>query len=372
MPELIKLSKSCIGKEEKFAVARVLDAGYLGMGQEVMFFEKELEAFFSNNVHVACVNTGTSALHLALQACDIGAGDEVVIPSITYIASFQATSATGAKPIACDIDPKTGCLSLKALRNKITKNTKAIMYVHYASGVGERDSIFAFAKEFNLRVIEDAAHSFGGRYKGKRIGEDADIACFSFDGIKNITCGEGGGVVSSDQKLIDKIRDLRLLGVQKDTEKRYSGQRSWDFDVEEQGWRYHMSNINAAIGREQLKKFDDFSDKRRSLAKLYVEQLKGLPIKTLDLNFDEIVPHIFPILITDQKREFLKEFLYQHDVETGIHYKPNHLLTKYKGIDCPNAEIFGECLLSLPLHVELKAEDVVRVTSLIKKYLEKA
>jgi len=365
---MIKLSSASLGSEEKEAVDRVLDAKYLGMGQEVMLFESELEAFFSHKTRVACVNTGTSALQLALQACGIGQGDEVLIPSLTYVASFQAASATGATPIACDIDLKNGCLDFLAARKKLTPRTKAVMYVHYGSGIGDRERLFSFAHEFGLRVIEDAAHSFGGYDKGERIGERGDILCFSFDGIKNITCGEGGAVVSSDEKVIDKIRDLRLLGVQKDTEQRYAGKRSWDFDVTEQGWRYHMSNMNAAIGRAQLKKIDGFGKKRRSLAQVYKQHLQGLPIECLDIDLDNSVPHIFPVLVEKGKRTSLRDFLLSHHIETGVHYKPNHLLTKYRSHDCPQAEAFGERILSLPLHVGLDEGEIIRVSQSIGQY----
>ncbi len=369
MPDLIKLSRCCVGEEEKLAINRVIDAGQLGMGQEVMFFEKELEVFFSNKVHVACVNTGTSALQLAVQACGIGYGDEVIAPSITYVASFQAISATGAKPIACDIDPKTGCLDVQNARKKINTKTKAIMYVHYASNVGDRNSIFRLAKECGLRVIEDAAHSFGGYHNGQRIGEIGDVICFSFDGIKNITCGEGGAVVSSDQQLIDHIRDLRLLGVKKDTDQRYVGKRSWDFDVDDQGWRYHMSNINAAIGREQLKKIDEFGKKRRYFAELYMELMRGFPVKFLNLDLDNIIPHIFPIFVDSEKRDVLRDFLLTNNIETGVHYKPNHLLTKFKEHNCQNAEDFGKSVLSLPLHVWLEEKNIIQITCKIREFL---
>lgn len=369
MAELIRLSRACLGEEEKEAVSRVIEEKYLGMGKEVMLFEKELESFFSNKVNVACVSTGTAALQLALQACNIGAGDEVIVPSITYVASFQATSATGAKPIACDIDLKTGCLNVSDTRKKITDKTKAIMYVHYASSVGNRAEVFELARQYNLRIIEDAAHSFGGYHNEKLIGENGDITCFSFDGIKNITCGEGGAVVSKDILVIEKIRDLRLLGVKKDSDNRYAGKRSWDFDVEEQGWRYHMSNINAAIGRTQLKKIDSFGKKRRFLASLYRKELANLPIQFLDLDLENTIPHIFPVLISNQKRGGLQDFLSQHNIETGIHYKPNHLLSKFKGYDCSFAEQFGLKVLSLPLHVSLSEEDTMYVIKLIKSYL---
>lgn len=142
------------------------------------------------------------------------------------------------------------------------------MPVHYASNPVDLDGVYAFAEKHGLRVIEDAAHAFGCLYKGRKIGSFGDVACFSFDGIKNITCGEGGCIVTSDQAVAEAARDGRLLSVEKDTEKRFSGQRSWEFDVERQGWRYHMSNVMAAIGRVQLTRLDgEFAPKRRELAR---------------------------------------------------------------------------------------------------------
>lgn len=367
---VIRLSQSCVGEEEKESVLNVLSKGYLGMGEETMLFEKELGEFFQNKVSVACVNTGTSALHLAIQACRIGAGDEVIVPSITYVASFQAVSATGAVPIACDIDQRTGWMDAIAVERKMTSRTKALMPVHYASGLGKRKAIFELAKKYNVRVIEDAAHSFGGFDKKTPIGVDGDITCFSFDGIKNITCGEGGAIVSWDRELMDKICDLRLLGVKKDTQNRYSGKRSWDFDVEDQGWRYHMSNINAAIGRAQLRKIHVFGAKRRHVAQLYFKHLQKMPLDFLDIDYtSSIIPHIFPILVHEKERDPLREFLLENNVETGVHYKPNHVLTKYKTEDCPQAEEFGRRVLSLPMHVNLEDEDVMRVIDLIAEKL---
>jgi dTDP-4-amino-4,6-dideoxygalactose transaminase len=227
--KLIRLSKSCLSNTEKKAVSGVLDRENLGMGQEVKQFEDALSDFFSRST--VCVSTGTSALHLAVQACGIALGDEVLVPSLTYISCFQAISATGAKPVACDIDLKTLCLDWKDAEKRLTANTKAIMPVHYSGGVGDLDAIYDFANKYKLRVIEDAAHAFGSIYNGKRVGSFGDIACFSFDGIKNITSGEGGCVVSHNEKILKRVRDSRLLGVEKDTEQRYSGNRSWDFDV---------------------------------------------------------------------------------------------------------------------------------------------
>lgn len=367
---MIRLSQSCLGKEEIAAVTRILQDGYLGMGQEVMLFEQELQNYIAPDINVVCVNTGTSALQLAVQACGIGQGDEVIIPSLTYVASFQAVAATGAKPIACDIDPATGCIDVVDAQKRITSRTKAIMPVHYASGVGNLEGVYVLAHQHGFRVIEDAAHSFGGSYKGKPVGAHGDVICFSFDGIKNITCGEGGAVVSKDKNVIQKIQDIRLLGVEKDTEKRYSGQRSWDFQVRTQGWRYHMSNINAAIGREQLKKVNMLGEIRRSLVKLYQNELSSLPVKFLTINYDEAICHIMPIFISENKRNSLQEFLYSQGIETGIHYKPNHLLDMFQSSQCPNSNQFWNSILSLPLHGNLLPKDILRITNVIKVFFK--
>ena len=243
---LIRLSKSCIGKSEKEAVNNVLDREYLGMGEDVKEFERLLHEFFGRPA--VCVSSGTAALHLALQASGLARGDQVLVPSLTYVATFQAISASGAQPISCEINEKDCLLDYRLLEKNISSKTKAIMPVHYAGDPGKLDQLYKVAKRHNLLVIEDAAHAFGSNFQDKRIGSFGDIACFSFDGIKNITSGEGGCIVSDDLRFIDKVKDLRLLGVINDSEKRFKGERSWDFDSIHQGWRYHMSNIMAAIG----------------------------------------------------------------------------------------------------------------------------
>ena len=180
------------------------------MGKHVQKFEQELQSIF--NRPVSCVVNGTAALHLALQACGIDAGDEVLVQSITYLASFQAITASGATPIPCDINLSTLTIDLEDAKKKITPRTKAIMPVHYAGDLEDYDGIYNLAQDFNLRVIEDAAHAFGGKINGKYIGSFGDIVCFSFDGLKNITSGEGGCVTTNDLNIINKIKDARLLG----------------------------------------------------------------------------------------------------------------------------------------------------------------
>ena len=231
----------------------------LGYGQKVKLLKK-LSNFFTRET--VCFNSGTAAIHVALQSCGIGEGDEVLVPSITYVATFQAISASGAKPICCDINSNNLHISLDDIKKKINSRTKAIVPVHIAGYSENLRDIYKFAKRKKIRVIEDAAHAFGSYYKQKLIGSFGDIACFSFDGIKNITTGEGGCLVTNDKKVLQNAKDIRLLGVKNDTEKRYSGHRSWIYNVEQQGWRYHMSDINTALGIAQLKRFKVLAKKK--------------------------------------------------------------------------------------------------------------
>lgn len=371
-PNLIRLSKSYLGSEEKEAVCRVIENGFLGMGHEVQNFEAELASYLGGDVSVACVNTGTAALQLALQAIGIGPGDEVLVPSLTYVASFQAISATGAKPVACDVELPTGFIDLADAEGRLTASTKAIMPVHFASYVGGMPEVYEFSKRYKLRVVEDAAHSFGCTLRGNRIGSFGDVICFSFDGIKNITSGEGGAVVSSDTGVIDKVKDSRLLGVVGDTEKRFSGGRSWTFDVREQGWRYHMSDLMAAIGRVQLAKSNTMFQRRKNIVLQYAEGLKGIPyveqynFSTPNLDI-ETVPHIFPIKVVDP--DALIEILGTKGIQCGKHYQPNHLLSYYaNGSSLPNAEYLGSKNVSLPLHPGISDKAVGRIIESIREY----
>lgn len=369
----IKLSKSCIGADEKQAVMSVLDGGFLGMGKEVQLFEQELKAFIGTDKEVICVNTGTAALHLALLCLDLGVGDEVLVPTLTYVASFQAISATGAIAVACDVLESNGLIDLEDAERRITSRTRVIMPVHYASNASGMDGVYALADKYDLRVVEDAAHSFGGTRDNVKIGCKGDVICFSFDGIKNITSGEGGAVVTSDDKLAGRIKDSRLLGVIKDTELRFLGQRSWDFDVLNQGFRYHMSDIMAAIGRAQLSRFEELAVQRCSIAKNYAAAFKKMiGISFIKLDYTNVVPHIFPVFFESSDiRDSVKASLLEAGIETGIHYKPNHTLSFYKD-SCssfPKAEKLYSVMLTLPLHPSLSSKQIDMVINNIETFL---
>lgn len=369
----IRLSKSCIGQEEIDAVTDVLHREYLGMGVDVHRFEDELKEFFGRDVTL--VNTGTAALHLACQGIGLKEGDEVLVQSLTYVACFQAIRATGATPVACEVTDDTLTIDLEDAERKVTPKTKAIMPVHYAGQVGDLDAIYAFAKKYNLRVIEDASHGFGTYYKGRLVGSFGDVACISMDGIKNITSGEGGMIISDDPKVQKIVKDARLLSVQNDTDSRFKGTRTWLFDVDQPGWRYHMSNIMAAIGYTQLKKFPKFKEIRQRLAKIYQQELAGLDdVKLIQCDYDEVVPHIVVIRVTASKRDGLKEYLNENGVGTGMHYRPNHLLSLFAGNqdNCTlvHTDAIYEQLITLPLHPDLTEDDIYYICNLIKDYLK--
>ncbi len=371
MRNFIRLSKSVLDIEEEQAVIQVLKDGYLGMGRKVQEFESNLSTMMKRPV--ACVSSGTSALHLALQACGIGRGDEVLVQSITYLASFQAISSCGAKPKACDINLDSLTIDLKDAQKRLTSNTKAIMPVHYAGDPGEIENVYEFAKNNDLRVIEDAAHAFGSRYNNKYVGSFGDIVCFSFDGIKNITSGEGGCVITNDLEIMRKIKDARLLGVSEDSEVRFEGKRKWEFDVLEQGWRYHMSDIMASIGLSQLNKLELFRGKRQNLAKRYDSKLKEFnKVSFFKRDYDSIIPHIYPIKIPiNADRKSFQDYMENKHIQTGIHYKPNHLLQYYKENNSEplfNTEKLYRNLVTLPLHPDLKFEDLDYIVETIKEY----
>ena len=368
---IIRLSKSFIDKEEQDAVLEVLKNGYLGMGKKVKEFEHDLSLMMKRDV--ACVSSGTSALHLSLQACGIGKGDEVLVQSITYLASFQAIASCGATPKACDINLSSLNIDLNDAKKRITRKTKAIMPVHYAGDPGEIKKVYKFAKDYNLRVIEDAAHAFGSKVDGEYIGSFGDIVCFSFDGIKNITSGEGGCVVTDDISVLNKIKDARVLGVKEDSELRFKGKRKWEFEVSAQGWRYHMSDIMAAIGITQLKKLDLLREIRQSLAKRYDSKLQKIKdITFFKRDYDSIIPHIYPIKIPSYSdRKSFIEYMENKNIQIGIHYKPNHLLEYFREIDSEpllNTENIYKNLITLPLHPDLKFNDLDFIIENIKNY----
>ena len=358
--KLIRVSQSDLNHREIFALAKVLKRNHLGMGPVVQKFENELSRYFGSEAK--CVSNGTAAIQLALQALGIGNGDEVLVPSFTYIATFQAISATGAVPIPCEINEDSLQINLDMAQKRVTARTKALIAVTYGGSLECLKPSWKFAQSNGIVNIIDAAHSFGSKLEANKYIDFCDVACFSFDGIKIITSGEGGCVTSSNSNLLNKISDLRLLGVIGDSIKRSQMKRSFSFNVEEQGWRYHMSDINAAIGLVQLKKIEKFRYIRQELYSYYNEILKDFSeIKIPSWNNNNLfAPFIYPVrIVTNVNKDKLIKSLLKKGIQTGIHYKPNHLLTKYQTeYRLPITEIIFSQILTLPLHTKLSKKDV--------------
>ena len=370
---MIKVSQGILGAEELAQVKEAFGYGYFGMAYKTVEFEEGLKKYLGAK-HVIAVNNCTSALHLAMDALGIGKGDEVILPSLTFIGAFQATTATGATPVPVDIYPDTLLIDIEDVKRKITPRTKAIMPVHYTGNPCNIDALAKIAAEHKLRIIEDAAHAFGSYYQGKKIGSFGDIICFSFDSIKNITCGEGGAVICQEEELADILRQKRLCGQKRPTQaSTVWKERSPIFEVNMQGYRYHMSNINAGIGLAQLKKIDSFIARRREICCKYDNVFKNIPeINCLPINYDNVAPHIYVIRVKNGLRDKLMEYLKNLDIETGINYMPNHLHKFFsrKKVSLPETEKAYKEILTIPLHCGLSDNDVDKVIQGIINGLE--
>ena len=370
---MIKVSQGCLGEEEIKEVLSAFEYGYFGLAAKVDEFEQELKNYLGASFAIA-TNSGTNAMHLALDALGIGKGDEVIVPSLTFIASFQAISATGAKPVACDVLPETLLIDVEDVRKKISENTKAIMPVHNMGNPCDMDALLKLKELHGIRIVEDAAHAFGSTFKDKKIGGFGDITCFSFDSLKNITCGEGGVIISNEKELYELCRKKRNLGMDRKNQTTTSWKdRSSSYDVDTQGFRYHMSNINATIGLAQLKKVEKFISRRRKLAIKYDCAFQSLEeIKTLQIDYDTVTPHIYVIRVENNLRDPLMKYLKDQDIETGVNYIPNHLHSFYKqeNLVLPETEKAYEEILTLPLHCKLSDSDLDRVIACTREFFK--
>jgi dTDP-4-amino-4,6-dideoxygalactose transaminase len=365
---MIPVSRPTIGGEELAAVGKVFESGWLGMGSWVKEFEDALSKFLDGR-HAVAVNTGTSAIHLALLACGIGAGDEVIVPSLTFAATVQAIVATGATPVFCDVEPDTLNVDPADVQGKITARTRAIVPVHYRGFPCEMEKLTAMAAPVGIRIVEDAAHAFGSSYGGRKIGSFGDVSCFSFDPIKIITCGEGGAVVTGDKAAAETVRKQRILGISKDTWSRYRHERSWFYDVESAGFRCHMSNINAAIGLVQMRRFPEFLRRRIEIAGMYDQRLAGIAgITLLRHDYQAMAP--FCYIIRTRRRDALMAHLKERGIDTGIHYIPNHLQTFFAPwtTRLPITEKIWEEILTLPLYPGLTDAEAALVCDSIREF----
>lgn len=329
----VPLADVRLGPEEESAVLDVLRSGWLTMGGVTQAFEQEFAAFVGAK-HAFAVTNATAALHLACMAVGLGEGDEVIVPSLTFVATANAVRYTGANVVFADIESEDWlCICPRSIEEKINERTRAIVVMHYAGFACDMPEILRVAKKYHLAVIEDAAHAVGASLDGKPLGTWGDVGCYSFFGNKNMTTAEGGVLVTDDDRLADKVRILRSHGMTTLTWDRHQGHAS-TYDVVDLGYNYRIDEIRAALGREQLKKLPAGNVRREVLVERYREELaERLP--ALGLPFSEkrglSSQHIFPVLLPEGvDRQSFREALKADGIQTSFHYPPVHHFRIYR------------------------------------------
>lgn len=357
----VPIAKPIIGEEEIENVVEVLKSGMIAQGPKVMEFEEKFANWIGAKYGIA-TNSGTSALHVALLACGIGEGDEVITTPFTFIASGNAIVYTGATPVFADIDLDTYTIDPDKIEDLITDKTKAILPVQLYGQAADMDKIREIAEKHDLKIIEDAAQAHGAEYNGEKVGTLGDMACFSFYPTKNMTTSEGGMITTNDEELAKKAQMFRAHGA------------SERYHHDEIGYNFRMTDIAAAIGLAQLKVIDEFNDKRISNANYLNEQLKdveGIVTPKSPDNYKHVY-HQYTILVEKGNRDEWVEFLTNKGIGTGIHYPIplyNQPIYKKLGIegDCPLAEKAADNVISLPVHPSLTKEDLDLVVDAVKE-----
>jgi perosamine synthetase len=360
-----------MGEEEISAVADVIRSGWIGLGPKVAEFEDRFGKYVNAGSSVA-LNSCTAALHLALKVFGVEEGDEVLVPSLTFVSTAHAIQYVGALPVFCDIDPATLCVSVEDLKSRITPRTKAMIPVHYGGHPCEMDSLLNIGKKEGITVIEDAAHACGAEYKGRKIGSIGNATCFSFHAVKNLATGDGGMITTQNQEDGEKLRCIRWLGIDKATWKR-SGKTgySWQYEVAVLGHKYHMNDIAASIGLVQLKKLDSLNARRGEIAARYNDALREIDWIKLVVEKPYVQSAHHNYVVRTSHRDELNLYLKDKDIASGVHYMPLHLQPYYRercGANLPVVEKTWKELLTLPLYPDLTDTEVDYIIDAIRKF----
>lgn len=363
--ERIPIYRALIEQEELEAAEEALRGGWLGMGSYVGDFERAVEKVLGGDRLAVAVATGYAALHLSLITAGVGPGDEVVVPSLTHLSDVQAIRAVGAAPVLCDVLDDTLCLDPAAVAELIGPRTRAVLSMDYGCHLADHEAIAALADAHGLRVVHDAAHSFGAFRGDEMVGSFSDICMFSFDPVKALSCIDAGVVMVKTEEEAQRLLALRVLGASNPAELAYHQQRTWHFDVTEDGFRYHLSNIHAAVGLAQLAKLDTIRATRQAACRLYSERLSrvdGLRVPTADVS--DLNPFLYYARVLGGRRQAFREHLAEQGVDTGVHWLPVHRTTLYGACrrgDLSVTERAADEIVSLPLHSGMAEETVERV-----------
>lgn len=366
---MIRVFKPSFDKRELEAVADVLQSGWVGLGPKTAEFEKAFAEFCKAD-HCVGLNSGTAAIDMALTLLGITEGDEVIIPTVTFVSAAHCVVAHGATPVFADVEEDTLNINLIDLERKISSRTRAVMPVHYGGRPVPMDELLTIAGD--IPVIEDCAHATGSRYKNQPVGGIGDIGCFSFHAVKNLSMGEGGAVILKDSEFSERAKRRRWLGIDKETWDRTQLERSywWEYSISEIGVKSHMDDIHAAIGLVQLQKLGSLNHRRREIVGIYRRELQSIYQIELppDENADFISSwHIF--CIKAERRDELNRYLDKKGISTGVHYKPLHLYSCYGSQPAlPAAEKLFPQILTLPLYPDLTDEEAVFVADAVRSF----
>ncbi|MFH2036393.1 MAG: DegT/DnrJ/EryC1/StrS family aminotransferase [Candidatus Zixiibacteriota bacterium] len=372
-----------ISDEEIDEVNQVLRAGWVTTGPKVKELEQLIVAY-TGAKYACAVSSATAGLHLVLEALDLSFDNEIITTPYTMAATIESIIYTGAKPVLVDIDPGTLNINPAKIAEAVSSDTRAIMAVDIAGFPADYDTIRKIADRHNLTILSDAAHSLGALQRGKKVGTLADATVFSFYSTKNITTGEGGMVVSDNKGLIDKIRHLSLHGMTSSGWKRNQG-GSWEYDITELGFKYNMSDINAALGVGRMKRFESLQKRRKEIARYYIEHLNDLS-EYLELpDTDKIDHHAWHLFIIKLKLENLKidrnQFIDELDkagVGCSVHFMPIYhfsyfeLIFDYSPDDFPYCEDSFSRVVSLPMYPDLTDEEVDYVCRMVQNIVHRS
>lgn len=378
----IPFHKPYITEDEISEVLDSLKSGWLTMGPKTVAFEEKFNEYIGSKNAVS-MNSCTACLHIALKTIGINTGDEVIIPAITFTATAEVITYFNAKPVFVDVDPQTINIDINKIEEKITKRTKAIIPVHYAGYPCDMDAIMRLAKSCDLRVIEDAAHAVPAWYKNKKIGTIGDITCFSFYATKTLTTGEGGMATTENDEWADKMKVLRLHGISKDAWKRYTNEGAWYYEVVDAGYKYNMTDIQAALGLAQLRKIDWMHERRREIAQRYTSAFNSFSEITTPYVEDgfESAWHLYVIKLNLEKlkirREQFIEELKNRGIISSVHFIPLYRHPYYKAAFDYNLNEFNasewiyERIISLPIYPGMTDEDIDKVIEAVKDVILK-
>ena len=356
-----------VPKSAKSAVMEVLDTRWIGQGPKVKLFEEGFSKKFASKFPAIAVGSGTDALHLSYILAGLKPGDEVIAPVFTCTATNIPFLYMGVKILFSDINPNTMNLDVNHVQQLMNKNVKAIVCVHYGGLPCDMEELQAIADEWNIPVIEDAAHAVGAKYKGMSIGSISDFTMFSFQAIKHITTGDGGMLIVKNKELVDKAERVRWFGI--DRKAKQAG--IWENDITEIGYKYQMTDIAASMGIASIQEFDEVSSLRKKLFRVYCEELTGFDrVKIVGNDFDdrEHAAWLFTVIVED--RYSLQEKLRENKIESNqVHFRNDRysIFNDFtNGKEFPNMDQIEDKYLVLPLHTMMNENDVRRVCSVIK------